>query len=213
MPGALERQRHARDVQRGRVGEDVALGERPGLGVAVAQARDAVVEQPAARAPAGPRAAPRTRRSGWRPRARSCRCSRSRRSARRRPRGRGSPSRGSRRDRRGPPSATRRRASSAWAGESVIPTARTPWRSAAWITKLPQPQPTSSTRSPSCSASLRQTSSRLASCASSRVREAARAGDAVPHDCSSESISRENSAQLYVIDSSRNSAKNSLETS
>ena len=32
---------------------------------------------------------------------------------------------------------------------SVIPTARTPWRVAAWITKLPHPQPTSSTRSPS----------------------------------------------------------------
>ena len=35
-----------------------------------------------------------------------------------------------------------------------MPTAWTPWLAAAWITKLPQPQPTSSTRSPSCSAEL-----------------------------------------------------------
>ena len=45
----LERERHARDVQRRRVREHVALGERPRLGLAVAQAGDAVVEQPAAR--------------------------------------------------------------------------------------------------------------------------------------------------------------------
>ena len=37
------------------------------------------------------------------------------------------------------------------------------------MTKLPQPQPTSSTRCPGCSASLVQTSSSFASCASSSV--------------------------------------------
>src|SRR4051794_29640196 len=42
----FERERDARHVQRVRVREDVALGERSGLGVRVAQARDAVVQQP-----------------------------------------------------------------------------------------------------------------------------------------------------------------------
>ena len=50
-----------------------------------------------------------------------------------------------------------------------MPTAWTPWLAAAWITKLPQPQPTSSTRSPSRSASFLQISSRLAACACSSV--------------------------------------------
>ena len=52
---------------------------------------------------------------------------------------------------------------------SVIPSTLTPCREAAWIAKLPQPQPTSSTRSPSCRASFLQTSSSLASWASSSV--------------------------------------------
>ena len=46
---ALERELDARQVQGGGVGKHVALGERPRLGVAVAQAGDAVVEQPPAR--------------------------------------------------------------------------------------------------------------------------------------------------------------------
>ena len=45
--GELEGADHAPDVQRRGVGEDVALGERPRLGVAVAHAGDAVVEQAA----------------------------------------------------------------------------------------------------------------------------------------------------------------------
>jgi hypothetical protein len=57
----------------------------------------------------------------------------------------------------------------ACSGDSVIPTTRAPWRDAAWIANAPQPQPTSSSVSPSCSASFVQTSSRLASCASSSV--------------------------------------------
>ena len=40
---------------------------------------------------------------------------------------------------------------------------------AAWIAKLPQPQPTSSTRSPGLQPSFVQTSSSLVSCASSSV--------------------------------------------
>src|SRR6188472_3831262 len=43
--GPLERQQHAREMQRFGIGEDVALRERSGLGVAVAEASDAVVEQ------------------------------------------------------------------------------------------------------------------------------------------------------------------------
>ena len=50
--GALEREQDPRQLQRRRVGEDVALGELARLGVAVAQARDAVVEQRARRASA-----------------------------------------------------------------------------------------------------------------------------------------------------------------
>ena len=45
--GALDRELDPRQVQRRRVGEHEALGERPGLGVAEAQPRDAVVEQAA----------------------------------------------------------------------------------------------------------------------------------------------------------------------
>ena len=60
----------------------------------------------------------------------------------------------------------------------------------------PQPQPTSSTRSPSFSASFVQTRSRLVYCASSSVF-----------------APRDQIAHEYVIDSSRNSAKKSFETS
>ena len=38
--------------------------------------------------------------------------------------------------------------------ERVMPTTRAPWRLAAWIGKLPNPQPMSSTRSPGSSASF-----------------------------------------------------------
>ena len=107
--GALERADHAPDVQRRGVGEDVALGERARLGVAVAHARDAVVEQPARRAPAGRAGAGRRRRSGRCRRARPCRSRRSRRSARRP--ARASPGRGCRRGRRRrPPRRARARA-------------------------------------------------------------------------------------------------------
>ena len=47
--GPFQRQQVAREVQRRRIGEDVALGEGARLGVAVAQAGDAVVEQAPAR--------------------------------------------------------------------------------------------------------------------------------------------------------------------
>ena len=47
-----------------------------------------------------------------------------------------------------PASATSVRASSACDGDSVIPVTLTPYSRAAWIAKLPQPQPTSSTRCP-----------------------------------------------------------------
>ena len=47
--GALDRGLDPREVQRRRVREHVALGERAGLGLADAQPRDAVVEQPPAR--------------------------------------------------------------------------------------------------------------------------------------------------------------------
>ena len=50
-----------------------------------------------------------------------------------------------------------------------MPSTLTPCRAAACIAKLPQPQPTSSTRWPVSSASLVATSSSLVSCASSRV--------------------------------------------
>ena len=50
-----------------------------------------------------------------------------------------------------------------------MPTTCTPWFAAACIAKLPQPQPTSSTRWPGLSASFLQTSSSFASCASSSV--------------------------------------------
>ena len=45
----------------------------------------------------------------------------------------------------------------------------TPWSRAACTAKLPQPQPTSSTRMPGSSPSFVQTSSSLVSCASSSV--------------------------------------------
>ena len=50
-----------------------------------------------------------------------------------------------------------------------MPTTLAPCRVAAQSGKLPQPQPTSSTRSPSFSASLRATVSSFSSWASSRV--------------------------------------------
>ena len=89
-----------------------------------------------------------------------------------------------------PCSATRSRASEAWFSDSVMPVTCTPWREAACSAKLPQPQPTSSTRSPGCSPSFVQTSSSLVSCASSSV-------------CAP----REKIAQLYVIEASRKSLK------
>jgi len=46
---ALERECNAGKMEGSGVGEDVALGERPRLGVAMAQAGDAMVEQPPAR--------------------------------------------------------------------------------------------------------------------------------------------------------------------
>ena len=59
-------------------------------------------------------------------------------------------------------------AHSAWRGLAVIPSASTPQCSAAWKTRLPQPQPMSRSRSPGCRRSLRQTSSSFASWAVSR---------------------------------------------
>ena len=50
-----------------------------------------------------------------------------------------------------------------------MPVTCTPWFAAAWMAKLPQPQPMSSTRCPELSASFVQTSSSFASCASSSV--------------------------------------------
>ena len=68
---------------------------------------------------------------------------------------------------------TRLRASCAWAGDSVMPSTRAPWRLAACRAKPPQPQPTSKTRSSVCSASFVQTISSFACCACSRsVRRA-----------------------------------------
>ena len=55
------------------------------------------------------------------------------------------------------------------ARDSVIPVTCTPWRWAAWTANAPQPQPTSSTRWPARSSSLRHTISSLASWASSSV--------------------------------------------
>ena len=51
----------------------------------------------------------------------------------------------------------------------MIPTARTPYRDAACRAIPPHPQPTSNSRIPGRSASLRATSSYFAACASSRV--------------------------------------------
>ncbi len=68
-----------------------------------------------------------------------------------------------------PAASARWRAFSACGGERVMPTTLAPWRVAAQSGKLPQPQPTSSTRSPSFSASLRQTISSFSSWASSSV--------------------------------------------
>ena len=50
-----------------------------------------------------------------------------------------------------------------------MPVTWTPWLTAAWTAKLPQPQPTSSRRSPACSPSFVHTSSSLVSWASSSV--------------------------------------------
>ena len=77
-----------------------------------------------------------------------------------------------------------------------MPVTCTPWRVAACTAKLPQPQPTSSTRMPGSRPSFVQTISSLVSCASSSV--------VAPRD---------QIAHEYVIDSSRKSAKKSLETS
>ena len=68
-----------------------------------------------------------------------------------------------------PASSARCRPSSACGSDSVIPVTSTPRLSAAWIAKLPQPQPMSSTRSPGSSASLSQTSASFACWASSSV--------------------------------------------
>ena len=86
-------------------------------------------------------------------RARPCRCWRRRRIPRARA-GRGSRRRGSRRGPRRPAAAARSRASAACGSDSVMPVTWTPCSRAAWIAKLPQPQPTSSTRSPGSSASF-----------------------------------------------------------
>jgi len=68
-----------------------------------------------------------------------------------------------------PASAARRRALSACGGDNVMPTTETPWLRAACSAKLPQPQPTSSTRWPSSRPSFVHTSSSFASWASSSV--------------------------------------------
>ena len=156
--GELERADHAPDVQRRGVGEDVALGERPRLGVAVAHAGDAVVEQPAVglqqvaqaqgvrvdldvadvldHADRGDRVEALARAA------------------------RASPGRGCRRGRRRrPPRRARGRARPA-APDSVMPVTWTPWLTAACTAKLPQPQPTSSRRSPALQAELACTRAR-----------------------------------------------------
>jgi hypothetical protein len=68
-----------------------------------------------------------------------------------------------------PASSARRRARSACGGDSVMPVTCAPWLTAAWTAKLPQPQPTSSTRSPGRRPSFVHTSSSLVSWASSSV--------------------------------------------
>ena len=50
-----------------------------------------------------------------------------------------------------------------------MPSTRAPYRDAACMAKLPQPQPMSTTRSPACSPSFVHTRSSLVSCASSSV--------------------------------------------
>ena len=93
-----------------------------------------------------------------------------------------------------PAAAARSRASAACGSLNVIPVTWAPCSRAAWIANEPQPQPTSSTRSPGCKASFVQTSSSLVRCASSSV-----------------SAPRDQTAHEYVIDASRKSAKNSFE--
>ena len=78
-----------------------------------------------------------------------------------------------------------------------MPVTCTPWRAAACSANAPQPQPTSSTRSPSRRPSFAHTSSSFASCASSSVVAPERAH--TPHE--------------YVIVGPRNSRKKSFETS
>ena len=80
-----------------------------------------------------------------------------------------------------------------------MPTTSAPWRVAAWIAKLPQPQPTSSTRSPGVSASLRQIVSSLRSWADSSGSSSRAGSSKIAHE--------------YVIEASRKSAKKSLATS
>ena len=162
----LEGVLHAREVQRRRVGEHVALGEGPGLGVAVAQAGDAVVQQPAAGLEELMQAlGVRVDRGGADVL--------------------DHPDRGDRVERLGLQVAPVHDAELAAVGHalvdralagtrglrlaSVMPVTCTPWRLAACTDHAPQPHPTSSTRSPSRSASLVQTSSRLTSWASSSV--------------------------------------------
>ena len=64
-----------------------------------------------------------------------------------------------------PASAARSRASAAWFSDSVMPVTEAPCSRATWIENEPQPQPTSSTRSPGFSASLAAVTSSLACCA------------------------------------------------
>ena len=59
-----------------------------------------------------------------------------------------------------PASSARARARSACGADSVMPVTWTPWLTAAWTAKLPQPQPTSSRRSPALQAELACTRAR-----------------------------------------------------
>ncbi len=68
-----------------------------------------------------------------------------------------------------PASSARLRASAACGSDSVMPVTDTPYSRAAWIARLPQPQPTSSIRSPFSSASFVHTRSSFAFCAASRL--------------------------------------------
>ena len=149
QPGALERRRApATAAAAPRRGTRTAPRTAPSSrSVEVLELCDPVVQQPAARPQQRRAVAGRRGRSAPPRRARPCRCWRSRRTARRPPRG--SRRRGTRPGRPRRPRARARGPARACRSDRVMPTARTPCRVAAWITKLPQPQPTSSTRSPS----------------------------------------------------------------